>query len=52
MVQFGNGFNWSDVYEMPTRWRNFYFGKLIELKKQEKAEYSKMERKSKVKVRK
>ena len=52
MVQFGNGFNWSEVYGMPTKWRNFYFGKLAELKKQENAEYKKMERKSKVKVRK
>ncbi len=52
MVQFGNSFTWRDVYEMPSKWRNFYFDKLRELKKQEKAEYAKIERKSKVKVKK
>lgn len=35
MVQHGNGFNWSEVYFMPTYLRKFYFNKLVELKKKE-----------------
>lgn len=35
MVQFGNGFTWSEVYFMPTYLRKFYFNKLIEFKKKE-----------------
>ena len=35
MVEFGNGFTWSDVYFMPTYLRKFYFNKLIETKKRE-----------------
>jgi hypothetical protein len=36
---------------MPIQWRKFYFKKLVELKKKEAEEYKKIERKSKVKVR-
>tara|TARA_A200000159_G_C7267733_1_gene315865 strand:+ start:818 stop:991 length:174 start_codon:yes stop_codon:yes gene_type:complete len=46
MVNFGNGFTWSEVYFMPIHWRNFYFKKLIEAKKKEKAEYDKVSKKS------
>ena len=28
MVQFSNGFTWSDVYHMPIYLRRFYFNKL------------------------
>jgi len=35
MVQFSNGFTWSEVYHMPTYLRKFYFNKLLELKKEE-----------------
>lgn len=52
MLQFGNGFTWSDLYSMPTRWRTFYFNKLADYKKKENQEYKKAERKSKVKVKK
>lgn len=52
MLQFGNGFTWNDLYSMPTRWRTFYFNKLVEYKKKESQEYKKAERKSKVKVKK
>jgi hypothetical protein len=52
LVNFGNGFTWRDVYFMPIQWRKFYFNKLAELKKKESEEYKKMERKSKVRVRK
>ena len=52
LLQFGNGFTWRDVYFMPIQWRKFYFNKLAELKKKESEEYKKIERKSKVRVRK
>jgi hypothetical protein len=41
MVNYGNGFTWKDVYTMPIHWRNFYFRKLLDSKKKEKAEYDK-----------
>ena len=47
MVQFGNGFTWSEVYHMPTYLRNFYFKKLIELKKKEVEEHKKAQSKMK-----
>jgi len=46
MVNFGNGFTWKDVYTMPIHWRNFYFKKLVDLKKKEKQEYDKANRSS------
>jgi len=52
LIQFGNGFTWKDVYFMPIQWRKFYFNKLIELKKKEAEEHKKVERQSKVRVRK
>jgi len=55
MVNYGNGFTWSDVYTMPIHWRRFYFNKLLEAKKKEKQEYDKATRQSKgpnVRVRK
>jgi hypothetical protein len=54
MVQFGNGFTWSEVYYMPTYLRKFYFNKLIELKKKEAEEHKKAQAKmksSKVRIR-
>jgi hypothetical protein len=51
MVQFGNGFTWKDVYTMPSRWRKFYFQKLVDLKKKEADEYKKAEKQSKVRVK-
>lgn len=48
MVQFGNGFSWSEVYFMPTYLRKFYFNKLIEFKKKE-AEQAKQAQ-SKIKI--
>jgi hypothetical protein len=54
MVQFGNGFTWSDVYHMPIYLRRFYFNKLIELKKKEAEEAKKAQSKaksSKVRIR-
>jgi hypothetical protein len=54
MVQFSNGFTWSDVYHMPIYLRRFYFNKLIELKKREADEVKKANSKaksSKVRIR-
>jgi hypothetical protein len=47
MVQFSNGFTWSEVYHMPVYLRRFYFNKLIELKKKEAEEAKKVQSKSK-----
>lgn len=49
MVNYGNGFTWSEVYTMPIHWRNFYFKKLLEAKKKEKQEYDKANRQSSAK---
>jgi hypothetical protein len=46
MVNFGNGFTWTEVYTMPIHWRRFYFKKLVESKKKESAEYNKANKKS------
>ena len=51
MVNYGNGFNWNEVYHMPTHWRNFYFGKLVDSKKKEKAEYDKVNKKTNTRVK-
>ena len=47
MVNYGNGFTWTEVYTMPIHWRRFYFNKLLESKKKEKEEYDKVNKKSK-----
>jgi len=56
LCYYGNGFIQSDVYQMPTYLRNFYYNKLVEAKKKEKEEYDKANKKikppSKVRVRK
>jgi hypothetical protein len=46
MINYGNGFTWNDVYQMPIHWRRFYFNKLLDAKKKEKAEYDKVNKKS------
>ena len=51
MVQFSNGFTWSEVYHMPVYLRRFYFNKLIDLKKKEAEEMKKAQSKSKVRMR-
>jgi hypothetical protein len=47
MVQFSNGFTWSEVYFMPTYLRKFYFNKLLEYKKKEAEEHKKAQSKMK-----
>jgi len=52
LIQFGNGFTFTDVYTMPTKWRNFYYNKLVKLKKEEEAEVKKTtNQNSKVNIR-
>ena len=55
MVEFGNGFNWNEVYFlMPCHIRRFYFNKLVDLKKREADETKKAQsasKPSKVRIR-
>jgi hypothetical protein len=51
MVQFSNGFTWSEIYYMPVYLRRFYFNKLVEMKKKEAEEMKKAQSKSKVRMR-
>ena len=40
MVYYANGgFNWHDLYYMPTKLREFYWRELIEAKDEEKKQY-------------
>lgn len=42
MIYYSNGgFNWNDVYYMPTQLREFYFNQLIKAKDTEKESYEK-----------
>lgn len=42
MIYYSNGgFNWNDVYFMPTKLREFYFGQLLKVKDTEKESYEK-----------
>jgi hypothetical protein len=36
LCYYGNGFIYSDVYQMPVHIRNFYYNKLVQSKKTEK----------------
>ena len=47
LIYFGSGFTHSDVYNMPTFLRRFYFNKLSETKKKESEEIKKAQQKSK-----
>lgn len=43
MIYHSNGgFNWHDVYFMPTKLREFYFGQLLKSKDIEKENYEKV----------
>ena len=47
LIQFGNGFIWRDVYHMPIHLRNFYYNKLVELKKKEAEQIKQAQSKAK-----
>ena len=48
MVYYANGgFNWHDVYYMPTKLREFYFRELALAKETEKKEYDSASSKAK-----
>lgn len=52
MVYYSNGgFNWHDLYYMPTKLREFYWRELLDAKKQEKEEMDKAKKSSSTKVR-
>lgn len=47
MVYYANGgFNWHDVYYMPTKLREFYYRELTSAKDSEKEEYDKVNKKA------
>ena len=47
LVYHGNGFSFSDVYDMPIYLRNFYLKKLIDTKKEENKQVEKSQSKIK-----
>ena len=47
MVYYGQGFTHSDVYNMPIYLRNFYFQKLIKVRKEENEQIKKSQQKNK-----
>lgn len=52
MVYYANGgFNWHDVYYMPTKLREFYFRELASAKETEKQEYDSAANKAKTSSR-
>jgi len=53
MINYGNGFTFSDVYHMPTYLRNFYYNKLVDAKKKESEQIKKSnsQKSSKVRIR-
>ncbi len=53
MINYGNGFTFSDVYRMPTYLRNFYYNKLVDSKKKESEQIKKTnsQKSSKVRIR-
>lgn len=50
MYYSNGGFNWSDLYFMPTNLREFYWRKLLETKDKEKEEHDKALNKGKGKT--
>ena len=47
MAQYGNGFTVLELYQLPTKIRNFYYNKLVDMKKRENDEAKKVERQMK-----
>jgi hypothetical protein len=49
MVYYANGgFNWHDLYYMPTKLREFYYRELVSAKEEEKKEIDNANQKSKI----
>jgi len=46
LIYYGTGFIHSDVYDMPTYLRRYYYGKLVETRKKENEEIEKAQRRS------
>jgi hypothetical protein len=47
LMYYGEGFNHSDLYEMPVYLRNFYYQKLLDTRKKENEEVKKSNQKIK-----
>jgi len=47
LMYYGEGFNHSDLYEMPVYLRNFYYNKLVDTRKKENEEVKKSNQKMK-----
>ena len=48
MIYYSNGgFNWNDLYYMPTHLREFYWRQLLGIKNKEKEDYDKSVNKNK-----
>ena len=45
-MYYGEGFNHSDLYDMPIYLRNFYYNQLVDTRKQENEEIRKANKKS------
>ena len=54
MCYYGNGFIQSDLYNLPTHIRNFYYNQLVKAKKREREDVEKSNKamNSKVRIRK
>ena len=46
-MHYGNGFIFSDVYELPVYLRRFYFNQLLDAKKEERKQVEKQQNKQK-----
>jgi hypothetical protein len=51
MVNYGNGFSVTELYNLPTHLRMFYYKKLVESKEREKKQIEEAQQASKSKVR-
>lgn len=52
MIYYSNGgFNWNDLYYMPTKLREFYWHELLETKKSENEEVENANRRAKTSSR-
>ena len=51
MCNYGNGFTILELYSMPTKFRRFYYNKLVDAKKKEADEVKKSNKANNSKVR-
>jgi hypothetical protein len=51
MCNYGNGFTMMDLYKMPTKLRNFYYRKLVDVKKAESEAVKESTKSNKVRIK-